>query len=732
MKQSIVILSVTASLFSICPLAAQPPQPAQEMRGTWLTTVSNLDWPDDEDTPAQQKQALISQLDQLKAMNVNTIIFQIRTECDAFYVSEFEPWSRYLTGTQGRAPSPLYDPLQFAIDETQRRGMDLHAWMNPYRAGVRRTASFHSTHISRKGLSYVETFDNNFWLDPGAPETVAYTNQIVKDVITRYDVDGLHFDDYFYPYAASATNPFPDDDTFAAFNPEGLSLGDWRRSNTESLISTIYNTLRTTPGKNHVKLGISPFGIYRPGIPAGISGLDSFNVIFIDSRKWLQDGIVDYMCPQLYWGRAADGYPSQQDYDSLISWWASPTQNPLGRPIIGGLPTYKVASNIITNPQHLVNMVTSTRNTPGALGNVHFRTGNLLSNSLGVGPLLQNNLWAESDVLIPASLWLDDQAPETPEVFWENIGGGYILKIVPPNPDDVRWNVLQYRIGNDWTTNVIPGWSLEAVVENASAQEIVVRTVDRLGNISAPVTLLTSQPPTGLPPQELPTLVQNFETSNNGDSQVMFRAPSTSGSTRGILAGSSTTVTTEEWNNRLDPLVASDPGNRSNLVQFTWANAPERRVRLTTINGGDTPNPQLDLRSGLSFAVKLPEGSLDLSVLIRETNTNGPIGTDGGFTGSIEQTIPLRVQGSANWQYIYIDLPKAKLQSFANGDESLDGNFGVFEGLLLQAVADDPTTEFDFYIDDIYQGPKQRPFGTDNLQAENKEILPSDDGWRIY
>lgn len=725
MKSTQLIFACLAGLLTLIsntPLFAQfPTTPKREMRGVWLTTVSNLDWPVSTQTPAQQKRALISQLDQLQAMNINTVVFQVRSECDAMYVSDLEPWSRYLTGVQGRAPSPLYDPLQFAIDETRRRGIELHAWINPYRAGVNRNATFATNHVSRNGSSFVVTFLNNFWLDPGNPATIAYTNQIVQDIITRYDVDALHMDDYFYPYETSTTNPFPDTASYAAFNPTGLSISNWRRKNTETLVSTLYTNIHATPGKNHVRLGISPFGIYRPNNPPGISGLDSYSQIYIDSRKWLATGIVDYMAPQLYWGRAADGYSSQQDYDALITWWSSTVQNPLSRHVIGGLPAYKVADSSITNPEHLVNMIQSTRSTLKASGNIHFRSGNLLSANTGLGSLLKSGVYSQSNVLVPDSTWLDNSPPEVPNVVLEQTGSAINVYITPVDEEDARWLLVQYYDRSNWQSTVYPGWLRKAVVPDPNATHISVRTVDRSGNMSDVQWIATSSPAQPVPEQKTWTLLQNFESSANGAAQVMFRLPNTSGSTRGIATGSTTTVTNTEWNNRLDPL-AGNPGLNSNRLRFTWLVAGEGRVRATTIASNVSPNPQVDFRRGLSLAIKLPAGKLDVSLLLRETSTTGPVGSDGGTTGSIEQTIPIRVNGSASWQYIYVDLPKAALQSFSAGNEQLEGDFGVLEGLLLEAVAGDPTTAIDFYVDDIYQGPEQHPFGEDNYRAELKTI----------
>ncbi|MDX1971977.1 MAG: family 10 glycosylhydrolase [Candidatus Sumerlaeia bacterium] len=738
-------LSVFPLLLS--PALAQPPAVAREFRGTWLTTVSLLDWPNSTShAPERQKRDLITQLNELQSLGVNVVVFQIRSECDAIYASPYEPWSRYLTGTQGRAPAPLYDPLQFAIDETRRRGMELHAWMNPYRAGVSNTTTFAANHISRNGTPFVRTYESNFWLDPGHPDTVPYTVQIVEDVVTRYDVDGVHIDDYFYPYNTN-TVPFPDDETFASNNPNNLTKENWRRANTRNLISSLYEAIHSVPGKNDVRFGVSPFGIYRPGIPAGISGLDSFSAIYIDSRQWLQQGLVDYMAPQLYWGREADGHLSAQDFDSLIAWWASPTQNPLGRHVIAGLPTYKVGTNgpapnnQLYEPQHLINMITQTRSTPGAHGGLHFRTDNLRSTTLGVRTLLQNGIWTSANPsLTPATTWLDNQPPATPDVRWRKTGNALELQILPADSDDVRWVTLQYRTNqapNDWFTQILPGRSYElySILGGNTFLEVSVSTVDRSGNQSSAVTFFADDHSEAFDAVPSWTPLETFNSLTNNTTQALFRVPSASGTTTGINTGSTSAVTNTEWNNRLDPRLGAVISQGA-LLRWTWTVPGQGRVRATTSGASVKPNPVLDFNQGLSFAFKLPAGQLDLSLLLRETNTqNGgapvAIGFNGGTTGPIEQTIPLRLNSSPNWQYVYIDLPNAKLNSFADGDGNLDHAYGVLEALLLEAVPGSPTATMEFYVDDFYQGPEMNPFGNERYKAETSMDIDTTTFWSL-
>lgn len=299
--------------------------PKRDLRGVFLASVFNLNWPRNPyASPATQRAELIVILDNLKANGYNVVFFQVRSECDAMYNSSLEPWSQWLTNEQGKAPSPLWDPLTFAIEESHKRGLELHAWLNPYRAQTptTQTGPRAANHVINTNPSWVITSSSDAnlkILDPGIPAVTNYITTIVQDIATRYDIDGIHFDDYFYPASGMAAAPLNQDaTTYASFNPNNLTLFDWRRDNVNKMVASVYDAIQainTTNNKNII-FGISPSGIWKSGIPTGITGQSSFNDLFCDPIAWLNAGKVDYLAPQLYWKIIG-----AQDYIALSKWW---------------------------------------------------------------------------------------------------------------------------------------------------------------------------------------------------------------------------------------------------------------------------------------------------------------------------------------------------------------------------------------------------------------------------
>ncbi|MBO6576028.1 MAG: family 10 glycosylhydrolase [Rhodothermales bacterium] len=325
----------------ICEVRAQSPK--HEFRGAWIATVINLDWPSRSTTSTSVKQAeLQAMLDDLAALGVNSVMFQVRTECDALYNSPFEPWSVYLTGQQGRAPDPYFDPLEFAVDEAHARGMSLHAWLNPFRCEreVGRYA-LASDHPVVENPEWMLTLESNSTpglfhtiLNPGLDAVHDYVAEIVDDVLRRYDVDGIHFDDYFYPYPPYEMGS-SDLSTFDA-NPRGFAnLDDWRRDNINRFVARINSVVQQV--KPDAVFGISPFGIWRSGTPQGIVGLSGADALFADARAWLDAGTVDYLAPQLYWP-----FGGGQDFAALADWWVSVSN---GRHLYPGLAAYRADPN---------------------------------------------------------------------------------------------------------------------------------------------------------------------------------------------------------------------------------------------------------------------------------------------------------------------------------------------------------------------------------------------------
>ncbi len=315
-------------------------------------------------------------------------------------MSTLEPWSIYLTGTHGRAPSPLWDPLKFIVTEAHNRNIEVHAWLNPYRGRMSgATYELTSNHMAKRFPRYAYTYNKYIWMDPGSVEVQQFIVNITEDIVRRYDVDGIHMDDYFYPY--SDGTEFPDAATYAAYQAQGgkLNKDDWRRSNVNTLIQSLYTRIHAIRPK--VKFGISPFGIWKSGVPAGISGLSSYDSLYCDSRMWLEQGLVDYMTPQLYW----EIDPPAQSYPALLNWWLQ--QSAKGRHVYPGNAAYKMIQGAIPwQANELVRQVNITRSMRArlALGNVFFSTSDIMNNVKGIQTRLAELY--QQKAIIPQMNWL--------------------------------------------------------------------------------------------------------------------------------------------------------------------------------------------------------------------------------------------------------------------------------------------------------------------------------------
>lgn len=313
-----------------------------EFRGAWISSVYNINFPSGGGLSAGAQQAgAIRLLDAAKAAGLNAVLLQVRPESDALYESKLEPWSRYLTGTQGRSPG--YDPLAFFIAEGRKRGIEVHAWINPYRAAANAGQARTENHVSRRFPQFAYKIRNVLWMDPGAAPVRQHIVSVVRDLLRRYDLAGIHLDDYFYPYPANdgSVFPFPDNATYEAYRSGGggLSKADWRRENVNTLIRELSSAVHST--KPGAKFGVSPFGIATKGAPADVkAGVDQFHQLFADPVKWMREGWVDYLVPQLYW--AEEG---PQRFSSLLRWWRSPQTNPRGVPVYPGIAVDRMTSH---------------------------------------------------------------------------------------------------------------------------------------------------------------------------------------------------------------------------------------------------------------------------------------------------------------------------------------------------------------------------------------------------
>jgi uncharacterized lipoprotein YddW (UPF0748 family) len=390
--------------------SSQSSPPKRELRGAWIATFANIDWPNRTQTPQQQRDAFVTIMNHHAQTGINAVYVQMRSQCDALYPSAIEPWSADLTGTQGRAPSPLWDPMQFAIEECRKRGIEFHAWLNPYRAVSLSTnlPGFAPNHIAKLHPEWTLTVGTAIILNPGLPEVRDYITSVVVDILQRYDVDGIHFDDYFYP--AGTIN---DDATFNA-DPRGFtSKADWRRDNVNILIRRVYDSVKSI--KPWVKFGVSPTGIYRnstnPDIGTATSGLEHYTTLYADSKKWLQQGWVDYIAPQVYWYIGQPG----ANYGVIVPWW---NNNANGRHIYVGMAGYKVNDPAQganwANPSQIPNEVRMNRSYPNVYGQIIYNTSSLRSTTkLGFRDSLRLFFY-QKPALLPTMPWRDNVAPLPP------------------------------------------------------------------------------------------------------------------------------------------------------------------------------------------------------------------------------------------------------------------------------------------------------------------------------
>ena len=412
-----LIISTTTAALSIAQTTAPRdtvlPPPKYEFRGVWIATVVNLDWPQNARATAEsQKKDLINQLNAHQQTGINAIMFQVRPAADAFYAKSREPWSKYLTGRQGQTPG--YDPLQFATEEAHKRGMELHAWFNPYRATFdNKFTTIAPDHITRTKPEWFFIYEGIKLFNPGLPEVRQYIVQVILDVVKNYDVDGIHMDDYFYPYPAKG-QVINDADAYAKYGSNFNDIRDWRRSNVDTLIKMLGDSIHKY--KPRMKFGISPFGIWanRSQHPDGSEthGGSSYIENFADTRQWMQKGWIDYINPQLYWHIGYRLAP----FEKLLDWWSSNTYN--RHLYIGQAPYrfYEPHSPAYKNPSEIPNQLRLIRANPRAQGSVYFRSLSLVANANHLADSLKEDFY-KYPALPPPMLWLDSVPPNAPQNF---------------------------------------------------------------------------------------------------------------------------------------------------------------------------------------------------------------------------------------------------------------------------------------------------------------------------
>jgi uncharacterized lipoprotein YddW (UPF0748 family) len=511
------------------PAPPTPPVVAREFRAAWISPTEGGDWPSRPGLSVdEQKAELSAVLDGAKADGLNAVVLHVRTAADAFYPSQRAPWSRYLVGRDASSLGSYdgYDPVALAVAQAHARGLQLHVWFNPFRAMPPDDLGKPiAGHVTRTHPEWVRKYGKSTWIDPGIPAARRAVLDAILEVVDRYDVDGVHIDDYFYPYLEEATIvrhvgkgkhrrritkritlSFPDD---ASWKKYGKAKGwtdraSWRRANVDDFVRTLYREVKAR--KQWVLVGISPFGIWRPGNPPGITGLDSYTEVFADTRRWLREGWLDYLAPQLYW--PLDNY--QQRFTRLDAWWRS--ENVLGRHLWPGLFTMRVGSRDDPWPAdeiaHEVDALRSARQgTSESLGHVHFRlrtfAQHLNGDSVTFGDLLRDAEYREP-ALPPASPWLGDASPALPTLApppsgIEQSGDGEpraqslanaVLTASPADSVPVRWWLIQ-TLGRDerWSDRLLPATGSPLALtptDTIAAQWIAITAISRTGMASAP------------------------------------------------------------------------------------------------------------------------------------------------------------------------------------------------------------------------------------------------------
>ncbi|MGB0525574.1 MAG: glycoside hydrolase family 10 protein [Flammeovirgaceae bacterium] len=408
-KQILVFL---VSLLILIPNLLQGQQaPKREFRGVWVSTIHNIDWPPKKGLWKQaQQEAFLQLLDEHQKAGINAVIFQVRPASDAFYRSKNEPWSEWLTGEQGEKPG--FDPLKFVISECHKRNMELHAWFNPFRAFAKGQDSLSKKHISRRHPEWLVDYHYGKYINPGIPEARKYLVKEIMSVVKKYDIDGVHFDDYFYPYPVNG-QPFEDNHTYKTHANGFTDKGDWRRANINNFIKTLHINIEAE--KKHVKFGISPFGVWRnkKDDPLGsdtYASIPSYDSIYADTKLWLDEGWIDYIAPQIYWSTTF----KPAAFNVLIPWWAD---NAANRHVYIGHAVYKINNNYDSawyNPEEMPDQIKLVRNYPKEIqGSIFFRSKFLNQNPGGINTRLKEEFYAQP-ALLPTMYWKDAVPPLPP------------------------------------------------------------------------------------------------------------------------------------------------------------------------------------------------------------------------------------------------------------------------------------------------------------------------------
>ncbi len=522
-------------------ITAHAQNPKREFRGAWIATVGNIDYPTSKTlTTAQQQAEFIKLLDQHKQAGINAVMVQIRTNGDAFYPSALAPWSEFLTGRQGKAPEPFYDPMLFMISECRKRGIEFHAWFNPYRAVANvNTAALDANHVAIKRPDWLLPYGNLRVLDPGNPAVRKHVTQVVLEVTNKYDVDGIHFDDYFYPYPTAGLT-LNDSATYAKDKRGIVNKNDWRRDNVNLLIKMISDSIKSV--KPWVKFGISPFGIWQnksttQPLGSATGGLESYNDIYCDTRTWLQRGWIDYVVPQLYWNIGL----TVADYSKLVPWWA---ENSFDRHLYIGQAAYRINATDNTtwqNTSHMPSQIRLNRATEKVQGSIYYNTNTLNKNPLGFRDSLITNFY-KTPSLMPTMAWKDAIAPNVPQNLSVNLTNtGLELKWTKQTTgtselEKIRGYVI-YRFANNETVDINKAGAIRTIIykdttaffdtqslPQAMKYTYVITAFDRLNNESGPSNTSSAVLVTGIEEESFSTeLSQNAPNPFSDFTRINYR-----------------------------------------------------------------------------------------------------------------------------------------------------------------------------------------------------------------
>lgn len=452
----------TAQAQSYTPASDSVPAIAREFRGAWAAVIYNIDWPSSNKLSAAAQQAeMIAILDKMASLHMNALMFQVRPQCDAVYASATEPWTASLTGTMGKSPG--YDPLEFTIREAHRRGIEVHAWFNPFRALANAAAVTTPNHITRLNPSLTKRYASLVWCDPALPQSQTIAMAAILDVLRRYDVDGIHIDDYFYPYPQGGKR----------FN-DGKSNAQ-RRAIVDQFVATMYRQVKAV--KPWARVGISPFGVWKPGIPAGTTAqLNAYEDLACDAQKWLANGWCDYMAPQLYW--RIDG---PQSYTLLLDWWRKQGS----RPVWPGIATSRIKSggDGDRNADEIYRQIQYSRSIGNNhAGHLHWSVKAIMQNRGQVNDLLKKAYGAPA--LVPPMPWISRTTPTAPQVSATLEGKATLIRWQKSDNATVKI-VVQARYSGKWYTMQITAASANGTKLTA-AEAIAITAVDRFGNTSPP------------------------------------------------------------------------------------------------------------------------------------------------------------------------------------------------------------------------------------------------------